>query len=933
MTIRRLAMLVVGLLLLAGCETKSVAPLSDSGGRGLDSRPAPTDAGGDLVAELRKGVRIKKLDNGLVLITKENHTAPVVSVYATVRAGGILEEEYLGAGISHLTEHLVASGTTTNRTEQQIADTLDEIGGVSNAYTSADRTAYFINAMPEHVGTAIDLVADYMQNAKIEPDEFQREFGVVQREILDGAGNARRQAAYLLTEAMFPHMPQGLRVIGYYKNIQALSRDDVVTYYKRMYTPSNTVVCVAGDIDGAEVMKQLEAAYGQWQGPHVRPAVLPDPVPPVTDTVVVKEMDTRLAQVSVAVHSCRLSNPDLYPLDVLAGVLGNGDSSRLVADLKTRRNLVYSISCWNYTPAWPGGEFAVSFTCAPDKVDEVRAAVAEHLARVCQEPPTAEEIEKVKRLTVVRQRLGNRTAAAQARSLASDQLALGDPYFSARYAENLQRVTREDVLRVARKYLRGTRSVTAIVRPKGTGADAMSSADVAAKPSTTRTVFPESGLTLLVHRTPGQPAVGMVAAMKAGQSVETAASAGISAMTARYLERGTTHRSETEVAEFLDARGGSLSAGSGWNSIYVEAVVMKQDLASALDVFADVVLNPAFRPDLMASMRDRQLAALKATQGSPRGEGALYFAEKFFPGSPYRFPGMGTPESIGAMTVDGLRAFYDRVRVGRNMVITIAGDVDPAEVQRQVRILIAAHLTAGQAAALPKGVEPRQVPSKEIHVLPVEKPGAMVIVGYPGTDLFDTDDRAAMDVFDTVCSGYYMPGGWLHETLRGQSLVYGVHFSGRAGLLPGYYRAQALCQADKVTRVARLMMDLIESGRDAEYTADDLRRAKATILSSRRMNRQTPEQVAMGITFDELYGLGYQYEAEYAKRIQAVTAKDVRRVVRRFIGEPVVCITTAKPDLIDMAELRRPYDAAKLEAMRAETPTQVYRRRSHAAPQ
>ena len=156
MKARCFVLLIIGLLLTAGCETKSMSPLPDSGG--------------NLVAEFRKGVRVRQLDNGLVLIVKENHTAQVVSVYAIVRAGGILEEEYLGAGISHLTEHLVAGGSTANRTERQIADTLDEIGGVSNAYTSTDRTAYFINAMPEHVGTAIDLVADYMQNALIKPD-------------------------------------------------------------------------------------------------------------------------------------------------------------------------------------------------------------------------------------------------------------------------------------------------------------------------------------------------------------------------------------------------------------------------------------------------------------------------------------------------------------------------------------------------------------------------------------------------------------------------------------------------------------------------------------------------------------------------------------------------------------------------------------------
>jgi zinc protease len=351
-------------------------------------------------------------------------------------------------------------------------------------------------------------------------------------------------------------------------------------------------------------------------------------------------------------------------------------------------------------------------------------------------------------------------------------------------------------------------------------------------------------------------------------------------------------------------------------------------------VFADVLLNPAFAADKMDSTRERQLAALQATQSDPFGQCSLYFDQQFFTASPYRFPRVGTPETIAAVTVEDLRDFYNRVRVGRNMVLAVSGDVDPAEVESWVRDRISARLQAGQPVEAPAGIKPRQVETPEIYVQKSDKPGTTVIVGYPGTDIYDLSDRVPMDVFDTVASGYTMPRGWLHDTLRGQSLVYAVHFSGRPGLLPGYYRAAALCQPDKATRVARLIEDLLASGRDYAYGDQELERARTTILTARQMERQTPEQIARDMTFDELYGLGYDFEEKYAERLRAVTADDVRRVARKFIGPPVICITTPAPELVDAEELRKPYDAAKLEAMRAETPAAVHQNRvEHLPPQ
>jgi zinc protease len=343
-------------------------------------------------------------------------------------------------------------------------------------------------------------------------------------------------------------------------------------------------------------------------------------------------------------------------------------------------------------------------------------------------------------------------------------------------------------------------------------------------------------------------------------------------------------------------------------------------------------MRPKFDAALMGSTRQRQLAALHAALSDPFSECGLFFDEQLFTDSPYRFPPMGTEDSIGKLTVEDLRDFYNRVRVGRNMVVTVAGDVQPAEVERAVRKAFAG-LKPGDPVEAPAGLKPLSVPATEVCVRQVDKPGATVIVGYPGTDLYNLRDRFAMDVFDTICSGYQMPRGWLHDTLRGQSLVYAVHFDGRLGLLPGYYRAVAVCQPDKATRVARLMEDLLYSGRHFNYTDDDLRRAVATILTTRQMNRQLPEQAALMITLDELYGLGYNFEETYDARLKTVTAEDVRAVVAKFINQPIICITTPQPDMVQADELRRPYDAARLKELRVAGPKQETEKPERADPQ
>ncbi len=948
-----LALLLGALTLTTLACPKAINPSASSevvpAGPAEKPRPntaAPSDS---ILALFQQGVRTKTLDNGLVLITKENHAAPVVSAYVAVHAGGFFEGKYLGGGLSHLCEHLLAEEATTHRSELEVRKLYEQIGARSNAYTTEDHTVYFIDTTPEHVNTAIELLADAMMNSAVTPEEYKRELGVVQREILFGESQPGRQLFYTLDAAMFPHLPQGLRVIGYYENIQKLTRDDVFSYYKQWYVPSNMVMCVAGDFDGAKVLDQMVAAFKDWNGPHAPAVTLPEPAPLPEDLVAVKEMDTRQANVALAWRGVQITDPDTYALDVLADVLGGGESSRLATDLRLKRHLVYQISANNHTPPTPAGVFAVNWVCDPDKIDEVRLAVLEHLAALAQNAPTAAELDKVKKQTVARLVLGSRTASEQASSLATDQLQLADPFFTARYVDHLQNVQPADLARVAKKYLADAHYLTAIVRPKsaavavtpsplgdggpigpGEGLRPKSAASTKAtdnlKPSTTKIVL-DNGLTLLVYRTPGQPAVSLTTVMKAGQTFETADNSGISAMTATYLTRGTTTRSEEQIDQFFDSIGGSIGAASGWNSIYLRSLVLKPDFPAALKVFADVLQHPAFKPDLLPAVQEDQKAALGAALTSAEGNCSIFFSEQFFPyyygdRCPYRFPSTGSAAAIKNLAADAVRDFYKRFAVAKNIVLVVAGDVDPPQVEALVKTEFAA-LPPGEKAEPPVLPAFKAKQTEEIYLQKVDKKGAVIIAGYPGVDLFNLRDRLPMDIFSLLISHPSKPRS-LHNVLRGQSLVYGAFFNGRPGLLPGFFRSESLdCKPENATLVARLMIDMIQAAHDMTFTDDDLRDARSLLLTGRKLARQTPEEVAFEMSLNELYGFGYDFEDKYPELLAAVTADDIKRVIKTYLNNPMICISTPAPDKVDQAELRRPYDAAKLKEMMDKLPTDI----------
>ncbi|MDK1030808.1 MAG: pitrilysin family protein [Planctomycetia bacterium] len=491
------------------------------------------------------------------------------------------------------------------------------------------------------------------------------------------------------------------------------------------------------------------------------------------------------------------------------------------------------------------------------------------------------------------------SAGNRAFDLAWCELFLGDRHFSDRYVAGIQKVAAKDVLRVAKKYLRDEALCFSVIRPgdKGGGEEVAEAANAdAKKPRVIRRFLPNGGRVLLLS-VPDQPVVSIQVFFKGGLFVETPAKAGITNFMTRLLLKGTKTRKAIEIAREFDRMGGTLVARSGRNTFYIQAKVLKEDFAKAMDIIADCLLNPSFAEDEVERVRKQILAEIAHLDDDPETQAQNFLHRVWFHDLPYNFPVQGTEASIRTLTRKDLVEFYENYAVANNMVIAIFGGVDLKEAAAEA-VKRFTDFPSREGLKFPKEFKRRRVPAQELYVKKVDRNVAVVWMAFEGMDVYNLQDRFAMDVLDAIISGYQMPGGWLHEKLRGKGLVYVVHAYSFKGLAPGYFGVYAMCEPKRVPEVIRLIKAEIQRARDAKFDDKVLEPAKSMILTAEALGRQTMAEQAMDAALNEVLELGFNFHEEVVRRTKSVSADDVSRVARKYLGKPVICVTTPMPEAV-----------------------------------
>jgi zinc protease len=817
------------------------------------------------------------LPNGLGLIVQEDHSAPVASVQVWVETGSIHEDRHLGAGLSHILEHMLFKGTKT-RGASEFAQRIQDAGGYINAYTSFDRTVYWIDIPAKGVPTALELLTDAVMNSVLPPEEYVKEQEVIRREFAMGYDDPDRMSGHQLFAQAYREHPYRHPIIGHLDVFNGLHRDEVMTYYKARYVPNNMFFVVAGDVDSDAVHQQIAALFEEHPRRSLTPVFIPKEPIQLGRRESHIEFATELTRLNIAWHIPELTHPDVPALDLLAVVLGNGRSSRMYKRLREDAGLVHSIDAWCYAPGQPG-LFGVDAILDPEKRALVEAEVLAMLDEIRLSGVDSAELEKAKRMSLSHQLGAVTTMRGRASDLGSNWLLTRNLDFSRDYLAAIQRVTSDDIVRVVAQYCVDSNLTVTSLNPIGSLSVSKDEVTTTAAGEVQKFEL-SNGLRLLVREDARLPLVSVGASFKSGLLVETKENNGIGRLLSKVLLKGTSRRTAEQIADEIEAVGGAISSDSGNNSINVFVRVLQPDLRLGLDILADTLLHATLPEKAVAREKEIQLAGIKSEEEEMTVVARHLLRGELYPDHPYGLRSLGTPDSVVRLTRDDLIAFRDQFLVAKNGVLAVFGNVKADEVRALVEETLA-DLPAGEAA-LPSVPQPAPIPAAREIQRTKDTQQAVLMTGFHCCDLF-SPDRAALELIDEASSDL---GSRFFLRIREEmGLAYFVGSSQMIGLARGPFVFYCGTDPAKVDEVKAALHDEIRKLAEQGLTAVELARAKEKFLGAQDIRNQSNDSFAFSCALDELYGLGFAHYRTLRGQIEAVTLDDVRRVARKYFAE------------------------------------------------
>lgn len=824
----------------------------------------------------RSGVRQLILDNGLHAVWEADGRQPLVAIEARIKGGLRGEGRYVGSGITHFIEHMLFKGTTS-RPPGTIEQEIRGYGGTINAFTSFDVTGVSLFVEARYLPQALDLLADILQHAVFDPKEFEKERAVIISEMHMNLDDPDRRIHQVFWGRHLLEHPYRHPVIGYQPVFERLTVKDLSDLYVAQYHPQNVTLAIAGDVGGADLPQLLEKTFGAWPRGPVDPSQLLVPLEPPSASAKEQaiELPVQTAYVLLGFSSVRLADPQLYALDVLANILGDGRSSRLYEGIVRQRRLAHSIASWDYTPYDPG-VFAVYFRTDPERIDAATQAILQLIDEVKQRGVTDAELRKAKRSVAAGYLFGLQTVEAKASDLASSLASTGDPLFSRQYVTGVEQVTKEQVQAVAQKFLDASKMTRAIIRPAA-AAQAATAAPESAGLSMTKTALP-NGAPLIVGVDQALPIAAITVAFHGGVRVETDETQGLSNLVAQLLTKGTARKSASEIAFQVESLGGHLEAFSGRDGFGIVLQVLSQDMPDGLALAQELVTQSTFSDDELTIQRQLIANQLQAQEDEVFDVGGRLLRRTLFTQHPYRFHPLGSRDTIGALSRAQCLEFAKRWIVPSNMVVSVAGDVSRETVEAKVRKLFGSGAPApspwppAMPAAAPEGIhEASQVLDKE---------QAVIMFGFLGS-AHAAPDRDALDVLTAVLSGM---AGRLFQSVREQ---FGLSYTLGASHVPGWDRGLLLVYAatrpQEQARVLQVMQEQLQLVVEQGVTEEEVDQAKRYLIGQHRMDLQSVVGLSRQSALDELYGLGYDAWTTYESRINAITPARVHEAARHYL--------------------------------------------------
>ena len=855
-----------------------------------------------------EGITEYLLPNGLRVLLFPDPSSAVITTNITYLVGS-RHEGYGETGMAHLLEHLMFKGSTKHK---KIPEELTNHGARPNGTTWLDRTNYFetFQSTPANLEWSLALESDRMVNSFIAKKDLDSEMTVVRNEFESGENDPGSILSERVMSSAFLWHNYGNPTIGARADIEKVPIDRLQAFYRRYYQPDNAILVVAGKINEAETLALVEKYFGSIPRP-TRKLIATYTEEPVQDgerSVTLRRVGD--VQVAVAAYHCPPgSHPDFPALDIMGEILGDTPSGRLYKAL-VATNKAVDVSGGSYQLREPGLSL---FSCSLRKegnLDEASDILIKTVEEFPNQPPTQVEVDRARTnlLKTIEQTLNKSERLALQ---LSEWAAMGDWRHFFLYRDRLEKVTPEDVQRVAKAYLLSSNRTLGKFIPteKPERAQVPWVADPAAsvrsykgKPPVVagevflptpancdqrdkRTVLP-SGLKLSTFqkKTRGNT-VNFTMALRFSNLPNSLSTGLAPATVASMLMRGSKHHTREQIADEFDRLHSRVSISSDASTLSVSIETTRPNLVPTLKLVAEILRQPAWDPKEFELDKQETIAGAEQMQNDPEtlAENVLSRHLGPYPASDPRYT--DTPEELMAqaksLTLDQVKAYYAKVYGAHCGEAAVVGDFDPAEIEKVLTETLGDWKSPVAYERIPGQYFDVPALNKEVSVK--DKANA-TLVG--GLNLVMRDDNP--DYLPLVLGNFMLGGGFLNSRLatrvrQKEGLSYGVGSSFSAGSLDnvGSFGVYAIAAPENVAKVETAIKEEVTRALKDGFTEAELSSAKSGFLQRREGSRSSDAGLAGTLVRYQRIDRRFTWDAEFEKKVSGVTNQQIVDAMRR----------------------------------------------------
>ncbi len=838
------------------------------------------------------------LQNGLQVVVVRNTLAPVVTTQITYRVGS--NEAPPGfPGMAHALEHMMFRGSP-GLSAAQLSTIAAAMGGDFNAATQQTATQYFFTVPAEDLDIALQIEAVRMRGLLVEPSAWDQERGAIEQEVAQDLSSPRYVFYSRLLAAMFPGTPYAHDALGTRESFQKTTAAMLKDFHNTWYVPNNAVLIIVGNVDLAPTL-QLVRRHFEAIPRRPLPARPDVQLAQLRPSAIDVDSDLPYGMAAVAVRLPGIDHPDYVAGQVLADVLDSklGDLYALVLDGKALftafEGTALPKSALGYAVAGvPHGGDGAGLVTAMKRI------LGEYAERGV--PPGL--VEAAKRHEVADAEF-QKTSVPGLAALWSQAVAIEGRTSPDEEIQAVQRVTVEDVNRVAREFLHPETAITAVLTPRPSGAPVTPTASgrqesftpketkpvqvpgwarkaVALPRELTTTVDPyvavlPNGIRLVIQPEYVSRSISVFGAVKTNPDLQAPTGKdGVDEVLAELFGYGTTRLDRVQFQEAVDAIGANLSAGTQFS-----LQVLEEHFERGMQLLSEQLLSPAFPADafkvVQASVRDSAAGRLQSpTRVSRRALRQLLF--------PANDPALRqpTPETVSSLTLDDVRGYYRQVFRPDMTTIVIVGRIGPEQAKTVVE-----HYFGGWAASGPK-------PQTDLPPVALNRPGARVV---PDASRVQDDvtlaqtlginrfhpDYYTLRVGNRILSGAAFAGRLFRDLREETGLVYGVESYLDVGKTRGLFAVSYACDPPNVSKGKAIVQHNLRLLQTTRVSKDELRRAKMVLVRQILLAEGSADGIASGILQLILKDLPIDEPVRAARKYLQVSVRDVQRAFVKWI--------------------------------------------------